>query len=167
MMYCYFLGKCLAPWLSLKYSIFPWLHTCPLTDTMVLPRRFVTVPWFQCKQLISEKLHHHKEHPAKHAIILIVITIAFFKLIYWKTLHFFFYLFKTQSLITSEHSMCFTFALALLKKTPRENRPSVTPPIRPFKVSVAWRIPPSCSTTNTNKNDNIPYLYKMTTKLTG
>lgn len=51
-----------------------------------------------------------------------------------------------------------TFALALLKNTPNENKPSVTPPIRPLSVSVACKMPPSCSTKNTSANDRIPKL---------
>lgn len=54
-----------------------------------------------------------------------------------------------------------TFELALLKKIPSENRPNVTPPIKPFNVNVACRMPPSCSTKKTRANDNMPKLCKI------
>lgn len=60
-----------------------------------------------------------------------------------------------------------TFELALLKKIPNENRPSVTPPINPFNVNVACRMPPSCSTRKTRTKDRRPKLLQRQLKSTG
>lgn len=110
------------------------MHMFPLTMATVPLHHSVIAPLFRCIQLVPVKLCHHKEHPKSKSIHPI----------------------EYSFLLGGKRWKNITFALALLKNTPSEKRPSVTPPMSPFNVRVACRMPPNCSTTKTNRNDKTP-----------